>query len=751
MAKKMLRRAQWEQMGGLSDSSDAPDAAPDIRCEDAHYRRPLGKAHVKVRLTLHDGLLLIRPRDAAQDTQAPPLLRASLAFARVFFERRRQKIDLELGAGVSHRLRLHLSRTAFDQWLLTLYRHRIFAQAVFLRGSTAPAPAHAPAELAQRIRDLKRAFVRLRSPPTEQQQPQKKKKSKTSLGSLFTGKSKNAYMSMGEVLDLGDLLTATEELIKAVTLVSRLRPNELAVETPARRLKTDILPLALRTTKSQEHLIFLPKDASWEDLSVVTGLSEGLVSREEDSSSSDESDPESGVESATTLRTETVKVPAPPPADVVKAITTSQRLEPRVEQSPAKTKGVTETRGGEGVKEKPRVKDPTTVAVKKEVRRRTSLPSRAPGSLPITLGVVVRALRENSLPLELFEPLGSLQRLAEQMEYSELLDRAVAESSEVRRLALVTGYVVSSYSSSVVRTGKPFNPMLGESFALDRWDDSGWRFVSEQVSHSPDISACHAEGRAGWSLQGTLEIGRPRFSFTHLSVVPAGNFTIHLVSGSVRETFRFQPVESRVLNLATPEKRTIHHHGSLRVTASSGLEARIAFTAGSLDVTGTIVRLPAGKGLPESTLATIEGAWPSELRLRLPGPSPPSPLVIFKAKDLPPDAKSYYGLSLFARALNDRDSERSNLPPTDSRFRPDQAAFEKGQLPIAQRLKEALEANQRLRKATNAAPVRWFTLARAAPDQPRLWAPNSTYWDAAANAFPGITFRTIFDATPPPS
>ena len=40
---------------------------------------------------------------------------------------------------------------------------------------------------------------------------------------------------------------------------------------------------------------------------------------------------------------------------------------------------------------------------------------------------------------------------------------------------------VSSYASTVVRTTKPFNPLLGETFEADRMHDRGWRCITEQV------------------------------------------------------------------------------------------------------------------------------------------------------------------------------------------------------------------------------------------------------------------------------
>lgn len=62
-------------------------------------------------------------------------------------------------------------------------------------------------------------------------------------------------------------------------------------------------------------------------------------------------------------------------------------------------------------------------------------------------------------------------------------------------MAYVAAFTISSYSTTAARTGKPFNPLLGETFECDRTDDLGWRAISEQVSHHPPMVAQHCEGK----------------------------------------------------------------------------------------------------------------------------------------------------------------------------------------------------------------------------------------------------------------
>ena len=74
-----------------------------------------------------------------------------------------------------------------------------------------------------------------------------------------------------------------------------------------------------------------------------------------------------------------------------------------------------------------------------------------------------------------------LQRLVEDFEYANLLDHAATLTNPNEQMAHVAAFTVSSYSTTAYRTGKPFNPLLGETYECDRTADLGWRCISEQV------------------------------------------------------------------------------------------------------------------------------------------------------------------------------------------------------------------------------------------------------------------------------
>ena len=54
--------------------------------------------------------------------------------------------------------------------------------------------------------------------------------------------------------------------------------------------------------------------------------------------------------------------------------------------------------------------------------------------------------------------------------------------SSCEQICYVAAFASSSYASTVYRTGKPFNPLLGETYECDRRCEMGWRSLTEQVS-----------------------------------------------------------------------------------------------------------------------------------------------------------------------------------------------------------------------------------------------------------------------------
>ena len=41
----------------------------------------------------------------------------------------------------------------------------------------------------------------------------------------------------------------------------------------------------------------------------------------------------------------------------------------------------------------------------------------------------------------------------------------------------MAAFTVSSYAATAIRAAKPFNPLLGETYELDRTEDLGFRYL----------------------------------------------------------------------------------------------------------------------------------------------------------------------------------------------------------------------------------------------------------------------------------
>ncbi|XP_035659988.1 oxysterol-binding protein-related protein 1-like isoform X1 [Branchiostoma floridae] len=170
-----------------------------------------------------------------------------------------------------------------------------------------------------------------------------------------------------------------------------------------------------------------------------------------------------------------------------------------------------------------------------------------------------KELSKITMPVVFNEPLSFLQRLCEYMDYSYLLDKASASEDSLVRLQYVTAFAVSACSSNEHRLSKPFNPLLGETYELDR-PDLGFRIVAEQVSHHPPISAFYAEGKQ-WLFHGSVH---PKLKFWGKSVEiqPKGMITVELPSHG--EVYTWQNVNSCVHNIIVG-KLWIEQYGEMEV------------------------------------------------------------------------------------------------------------------------------------------------------------------------------------------
>lgn len=211
-------------------------------------------------------------------------------------------------------------------------------------------------------------------------------------------------------------------------------------------------------------------------------------------------------------------------------------------------------------------------------RRRTRIPEKPNHSLNLWFfmkNCIGKDLSKIPMPVNFNEPISMLQRLTEDYEYSELLDKAATLTDPGEQLAYVAAFAISGYSTTGNRIGKPFNPLLGETYECDRSDDLGWKSIAEQVSHHPPMAAIHCDGR-GWSCWQEFTM-TTKFRGKYLQVVPLGNAYVEFHSTGNR--FGWRKVNTTVHNIIVG-KLWVDHHGDMDIigqNAAKGYKCHLKY------------------------------------------------------------------------------------------------------------------------------------------------------------------------------
>ncbi|XP_070249415.1 oxysterol-binding protein-related protein 7 [Myotis yumanensis] len=363
--------------------------------------------------------------------------------------------------------------------------------------------------------------------------------------------------------------------------------------------------------------------------------------------------------------------------------------------------------------------------------RRRCLPAASGPGVDVSLWNILRNnigkdLSKVSMPVQLNEPLNTLQRLCEELEYSSLLDQASRIADPCERMVYIAAFAVSAYSSTYHRAGcKPFNPVLGETYECER-PDRGFRFISEQVSHHPPISACHAESENFVFWQDMK--WKNKFWGKSLEIVPVG--TVNVSLPRFGDHFEWNKVTSCIHNILSGQ-RWIEHYGEvlIRNTKDSSCHCKITFCKAKYwssnihEVQGAVFSR-SGR-----VLHRLFGKWNEGLyRGPLPGGQ-----CIWKPNSMPPDHERNFGFTQFALELNELTAElRRSLPSTDTRLRPDQRYLEEGNIQAAEAQKRRIEQLQRDRRRVmeenNIVHQARFFRRQTDGSGKEWWVTNNTYW-----------------------
>uniref|UniRef100_A0A6N2LTV4 PH domain-containing protein n=2 Tax=Salix TaxID=40685 RepID=A0A6N2LTV4_SALVM len=394
------------------------------------------------------------------------------------------------------------------------------------------------------------------------------------------------------------------------------------------------------------------------------------------------------------------------------------------------------------------------------IKRRKKLPDPIEKEKGVSLWSMIKDnigkdLTKVCLPVYFNEPLSSLQKCFEDLEYSYLLDRAYEwgkQGNSLMRILNVAAFAVSGYASTEGRICKPFNPLLGETYEAD-YPDKGLRFFSEKVSHHPMIVACHCEG-TGWKFWGDSNL-KSKFWGRSIQLDPVGVLTLEFDDG---EVFQWSKVTTSIYNLILG-KLYCDHYGTMRIEGNREHSCKLKFKEQSIidrnphQVQG-IVQDKHGR-----TVATLLGKWDESMYYmngdfsgKGKGFESMKEAHMLWSRSKPPRFPTKYNMTRFAMTLNELTRGlKEKLPPTDSRLRPDQRYLENGEFDMAN--SEKLRLEQRQRQARNMQErgwkPRWFAKDKGSDTYRYIggyWeARGRGNWESCPDIFGQIPIDQVFD------
>eukprot|EP00062_Callorhinchus_milii_P010334 gi/632955083/ref/XP_007893294.1/ PREDICTED: oxysterol-binding protein-related protein 1 isoform X2 [Callorhinchus milii] len=393
-------------------------------------------------------------------------------------------------------------------------------------------------------------------------------------------------------------------------------------------------------------------------------------------------------------------------------------------------------------------------------------------------------LSKIAMPVIFNEPLSFLQRLTEYMEHTYLIHKASTSSDSIERMKSVAAFAVSAVASQWERTGKPFNPLLGETYELVR-EDMGFRLVSEQVSHHPPISAFHAEGlKEDFVFHGSIY---PKLKFWGKSVEaePKGIITLELIKHN--EAYTWTNPTCCVHNIIVG-KLWIEQYGNVEITNHKTGEKCIlnfkpcglfgkelhkvegyiqdkskkkicaiygkwteclwAVDPNTFDAYKKNDKKNTEEKKPNKTTAASEKEKESD-DVPMPDSSEsvqviPGSHLLWRIEPRPSNSVQMYNFTNFAMSLNEFDKAmESVIPPTDCRLRPDIKAMENGDIDLASEEKKRLEEKQRAARKQRAKTEdecknKWFHQGPNPYIGAADWLYTGGYWDRNYSDWPDI-------------
>ncbi|KAF1952231.1 oxysterol binding protein 1 [Byssothecium circinans] len=376
----------------------------------------------------------------------------------------------------------------------------------------------------------------------------------------------------------------------------------------------------------------------------------------------------------------------------------------------------------------------------------------------ILKSMIGKDMTKMTLPVSFNEPTSLLQRVAEDMEYTDLLDTAADRADSTERLLYVAAFAASEYASTIGRVAKPFNPLLGETYEYAR-PDKGYRFFIEQVSHHPPIGAAYAESKK-WDYYGESAV-KSKFYGKSFDINPLGTWFLRLrptATGGKEELYTWKKVTSSVIGIITGNP-TVDNYGLMEIknwttgeTCLLDFKPRGWKASSAYQVVGKVVDANG------HVRWSVGGRWNDKIYARFtPGYEDADiekggkaskhddnkAFLVWQANARPTGIP--FNVTPFVVTLNAiPENLRKVIATTDTRLRPDQRAMEDGEYDLAatekNRVEEKQRATRRKREQNGEEFVpKWFTKGKCETTGEDYWVFNHEYWKVREGVAKGET------------
>ena len=300
---------------------------------------------------------------------------------------------------------------------------------------------------------------------------------------------------------------------------------------------------------------------------------------------------------------------------------------------------------------------------------------------------VGKDLSRFGVPVYFNEPISSLQKFCEPFQYAHLLNTAAKEPNPYIRLAKSACFCIGQFVINNGRQAKFFNPLLYETYEYVD-NEQNFRYMSEQVSHHPAISAYYAEGD-GWNIFANTN-SIIKFIITgRLEVNALGRTYITYENYNDVNSFTKPKVITRNLIIGTID---IDVEGKFEVTNEMGDICEVDMIPSTSGQKGNLHGKI--KDINGDVKFLLEGNWTDNIYII--NNETKEKTIIWRI--IPSKGKEDFYYQPYTFDLNNLTEEmKKALPPTDSRFRPDQRLMEYQEIDKAGDEKHRLEEEQRAR------------------------------------------------------